>query len=365
MRQRPLRLLVQAVALAGVVAGSVGFAGLDKSIDLVVDGRTHTVHAMGGTVADVLQDQHIRIGEHDVVAPAPTTKVHDGSDVVVRYGRKLTVTLDGRTRDYWTTALTVDQALADLGLRADAARLSVSRSQPLGRQGLSMSMTTAKRATVAVDGRTLTATTFAPTVGALLTELGVSVGKDDRISVPASTPLAPGLQITVTRIVQKLTTATRAVGFGITKKKTDTLAQGTTKVQTKGKPGQQSVTWADVYTNGKLTAHRLVRAVVTIKPVQQVVLVGTKASSAGDPGSVSGTSGLNWGALADCESGGNPKAVNPAGYYGLYQFDVSTWQSVGGSGKPTDASSSEQTHRAQILYSRVGRSAWPVCGKYL
>jgi hypothetical protein len=28
---------------------------------------------------------------------------------------------------------------------------------------------------------------------------------------------------------------------------------------------------------------------------------------------------LNWRALARCESGGNPRAVNPAGYYGLYQ----------------------------------------------
>jgi soluble lytic murein transglycosylase-like protein len=74
---------------------------------------------------------------------------------------------------------------------------------------------------------------------------------------------------------------------------------------------------------------------------------------------------LNWAALADCESGGDPTAVNPAGYYGLYQFSVSTWESVGGSGLPSEASSSEQTMRAQILYDRTGASSWPVCGAYL
>jgi hypothetical protein len=74
---------------------------------------------------------------------------------------------------------------------------------------------------------------------------------------------------------------------------------------------------------------------------------------------------LNWRALARCESGGNPRAVNPAGYYGLYQFTPSTWRSVGGSGLPSHASSREQTLRAQILFRRSGSSPWPVCGRHL
>ncbi|HSI80224.1 MAG TPA: transglycosylase family protein [Solirubrobacterales bacterium] len=67
-------------------------------------------------------------------------------------------------------------------------------------------------------------------------------------------------------------------------------------------------------------------------------------------------------AIAACESGGDPGAVNPAGYYGKYQFDLSTWQSVGGSGNPAAASEAEQDYRAGLLYSRAGASPWPVCG---
>jgi hypothetical protein len=77
------------------------------------------------------------------------------------------------------------------------------------------------------------------------------------------------------------------------------------------------------------------------------------------------TGGLNWAALARCESGGNPRAVNPAGYYGLYQFSPSTWRSVGGSGLPSRASSAEQTRRAVILYHRSGAGQWPHCGPRL
>ena len=74
---------------------------------------------------------------------------------------------------------------------------------------------------------------------------------------------------------------------------------------------------------------------------------------------------LNWRALAQCESSGNPRAVNPAGYYGLYQFSPATWRSVGGSGLPSSASAAEQTMRAQILFRRAGSSPWPNCGHHL
>ena len=70
-------------------------------------------------------------------------------------------------------------------------------------------------------------------------------------------------------------------------------------------------------------------------------------------------SGMDWHRLAMLESGGNPSANTGNGYYGLYQFDLQTWQSVGGKGLPSDASAEEQTMRAQKLYEQRGTSPWP------
>jgi len=66
--------------------------------------------------------------------------------------------------------------------------------------------------------------------------------------------------------------------------------------------------------------------------------------------------------IAQCESGGNPRAVNPNGHYGKYQFDLQTWQSVGGSGNPINASEAEQDKRAAILYSQRGGQPWECKG---
>lgn len=69
-------------------------------------------------------------------------------------------------------------------------------------------------------------------------------------------------------------------------------------------------------------------------------------------------------AIASCESGGNPKAVDSSGtYHGKYQFSVQTWQGVGGSGDPAAASEAEQDKRAAMLYARSGPGQWPVCGQ--
>ena len=160
--------------------------------------------------------------------------------------------------------------------------------------------------------------------------------------------------------VEKVRTAKRErVRAGTVEVPTTKLAPGKRKVVRDGEPGVRKVVKLKTLHNGDQVRSRVVKRKLLREPRPRRVLVGRK------PWSVPGTEGLNWAALADCESGGNPNAVNPAGYYGLYQFDVSTWRSVGGSGLPTSASAGEQTYRAKLLYKQRGRSPWPNCGRLL
>lgn len=67
--------------------------------------------------------------------------------------------------------------------------------------------------------------------------------------------------------------------------------------------------------------------------------------------------------IAQCESGGNPRAVSPDGAYrGKYQFHRSTWRRMGGHGDPARASEAEQDRRALALYRMSGTSPWSGCG---
>jgi LysM repeat protein len=86
------------------------------------------------------------------------------------------------------------------------------------------------------------------------------------------------------------------------------------------------------------------------------------ASSAPPP---SGSSGVNWSAIAACESGGNWSINTGNGYYGGLQFTQQTWLAYGGGQyAPTAnlASAGEQIAVAERVAADVGLSAWPVCG---
>jgi LysM repeat protein len=75
--------------------------------------------------------------------------------------------------------------------------------------------------------------------------------------------------------------------------------------------------------------------------------------------------GTNWDALSQCEAGGNWATNTGNGYYGGLQFTQSSWNAVGGSGLPSDASREEQIARAQMLAARSGMGSWPACSAKL
>ena len=279
MISRPLRWAAQGAAVAVVAVGALTMAQYDKAVSLSLDGDTSSVHVFGSTVGDLLAKQDVPVGEHDIVQPAADAPLSDGDTVVIRYGRKLTVTMDGKTSDYWTTATSVDAALAELGIRADSAKLSVSRSEPLGRSGLALTITTPKNVTVNVDGGSKTVATTGPTVADALQQLEVTLGAQDRVNPAPETPLTEGLAVTINRVEKKSVSETQAVAFGVTNQDDANLAKGTKKTTTKGVAGEQSVTFDEVWVDGQLESRTQTGAQVTKNPVGQVVAVGTKAAT--------------------------------------------------------------------------------------
>ena len=99
----------------------------------------------------------------------------------------------------------------------------------------------------------------------------------------------------------------------------------------------------------------------------EITLIGVRQAEAAARAArnAAAVGGDRWAALRRCESGGNYETNTGNGYYGAYQFDLQTWQSVGGTGLPSDAPPWEQDARAQALFASRGSAPWPICGRYL
>ncbi|MET8081015.1 ubiquitin-like domain-containing protein [Streptomyces sp. NPDC005303] len=356
------RLLPQALVVAFLAGGTTAFVAKDKAIELTVDGKPRTLHTFADDAGELLAEEGVTVGAHDVVAPAPGERLESGDEVAVRYGRPLRLTLDGHRREVWTTARTVHGALEQLGVRAEGAYVSTSRSRRIGREGLALDVRTERTVTIMADGRARTIRTNAATVAEAVDEAGVTLSGMDTTSVaPGSFP-REGQTVTVLRITGSREVREELIPFREERSEDDSLFKGTEVVQQTGMPGVRRVTYSLRTVNGVQQKPRRTGVETVREPRAQVVRVGTKPM----PTSVRGADHLNWQGLAHCESGGRPNAVDPSGTYGgLYQFDTRTWELLGGSGRPQDAPAAEQTLRAKKLYVRRGASPWPHCGTRL
>lgn len=360
--RRSLQLSLFAVVLLGLIGGTLAFFVAQKSVTLTVDGQVRHVGTYADTVGDVLDDEGLEPAAHDVLLPAAGDAVRDGDTVVLNRARPLELTVDGVSRQVYVTALSVDEALGQLGYRADDLVLSASRSERLPLQGMRLTITTPKEIVLVSDGQQRVVTTTAATAGELLAEQGIALSETDKTSLYLDQALLNRMRLQVYRVQINEISETTAVPADKVETPNPEAFEGDRTVTTPGVAGQQVTRYRVTVVDGVETAREVLETAVTVAPVTERVTVGTKPR----PELAPSADGLNWAALAKCESGGRVDAVSSNGrYHGLYQFSVSTWQSVGGSGLPSDASADEQTYRAQLLYNKAGRGQWPHCGRYL
>ncbi|WP_165368021.1 resuscitation-promoting factor [Phytoactinopolyspora endophytica] len=397
MRPSVKTIAINASVVTALVAGGVAYMTFDNAVSLTVDGETETVHTFSGNVGDVLDGQGIEIGPNDDVVPSLDSTVEDGTEINVRYGRELTVTVDGTERSVWTTALSVDEALSELGIRDEGADVSVARSLDIDRSGLDFEVRTPKEITLVADGDEDQVTTTALTVREALADVDVELGDRDIVEPSLDAKLRGEAEVVVKRVTVEKDTVEKEIDFETVEKEDDSLEVGTTSVETEGQKGLLERELEKTYIDGELDDTEKLSEEVIDEPVDEVILVGTMEpepepdpepdppaeddddegsddsddsgdgdSDGGDGGGGDNVDGGVWDRLAECESGGDWSINTGNGYYGGLQFNLQTWQAYGGSGYPHENSKSEQIRIAErVRDDRGGYGAWPACSAKL
>jgi uncharacterized protein YabE (DUF348 family) len=371
LKNRWVKIAGQMVVMTALVLGLVAFVGNNKSVTLTVDGQASSVSTFGSTVPDVLPDADVQVGDLDEITPAASAEITDGSTIQVITAKPVKLTLDGTSKTVHSTSATVEDLLHELGVEEDS-----ELSAPLDAELASVStvtITTPKTVSITVDGETKKKITTAATIGDLLKEQKIKLGKDDELSDPKSTEIKDNLKLKITRIDrdQKIE-VTEPIEFETETKKDSSMYEGEQEITRSGVTGERTKTYALVLVDGEETERELVSNEITREPVTQQVSVGTKERPAPKPKASSGSNNTNvggtWQALAQCESGGNWAINTGNGYYGGLQFSQSSWIGAGG-GKyaplPHMASASEQIATAEVLRSNGGWGHWPACSAKL
>ncbi|MEJ7832583.1 MAG: transglycosylase family protein [Nocardioides sp.] len=366
LRSKTVLVALSVVALLAVAGTTYGYTTLRTTVTLSVDGKSQQVTAVGDTVGDILDAEGIEVGRYDIVAPDLDETVVDGSRINVRFARLLELTVDGETTTHWVTSTEVSSALGEIGATYGDARISTSRSMDIGRDGAELEIVTPKRLTVKIaDKKPLTQQITALTVDEVLTQLGVELGKHDRITPAVDREVNDGDRIVFTNVrVEKKSVKGQSIDFETVQRDDDSMVEGETSTVRAGRVGLRDVTYRLVYINGDLEVRKVLEQQLTRRPVDAIIAIGTAAPPEPEP-DFSGGSTV-WDALANCESGGNWAINTGNGYYGGLQFNLGTWQAYGGTGLPSDNSRETQIAVATRLRDAAGGyGSWPSCSAQL
>jgi resuscitation-promoting factor RpfB len=313
----------------------------------------------------VLADEGIDVGSHDALSPSPNAPIGDDGKIVLQRGRQLHLTIDGQKRDFWVRATTVGEALQQLNLTADGAKMSHGMGKEIPLNGMAVEIKTLKNITLFDGGNAPQALrTNAVTAGELLQELKLSLGPEDSLDPGADIKITNGAEIRVTRNGVTVVNETEAIEPEVQEVEDPNADKGTEVVVDPGVAGERIATYRITMKNGKEVGRQEIGSKTTREAKPKVVRVGTKK-----PPQPVISDGDVWDRLAKCEAGGNWAINTGNGYYGGLQFNISTWNANGGgqyASRPDLATREQQIAIAtKVRDGRGGYGAWPACSRKL
>jgi len=287
------------------------------------------------TVRQALEEAAIPFDASDLVEPSLDEELVASSyDINIYRARPVTV-VDGAIRKKIMSAYrTPVQIVAHAGMELrseDKTEMSLSSGASGGAASVQLIITRATPFTLVLYGKKTAAYTQAKTVADMLQEKGITLGKDDTLSVDARAPLAAGMVVELWREGKQTATVEEDVAFGTEQIQDADRETGFREVVTPGVNGKRTVTYEIEMKNGVEVGRTEIQSVTVAEPVKQVERVGIKPKYLPYTGGGSKTEWLAaagipeeyWGYadyMVGRESGWNPNAINKySGACGLAQ----------------------------------------------
>lgn len=274
---RPLRTRLLAIIALAVFSARTAFAAVNVTyaVDIVDDGAVQEVRTVKTNAEDILEQFNIELAAEDRLDTSAFTG-KDGSKIVINRVHNVTVINKGTPVDVRTAGTAAD-AVAAAGIElSDRDNLDCRADAPLT-EGMQIRVLYGHNVTITADGKTATYDVQGDTVADALKSAGIVLGENDETSPAVDTLLTSGMSITVGRVTYKdRSVENEAIPYETIEKKTDSLYEGETEIETQGKDGVRNVVYRDKLVDGDVAESTVVSEEILESPVNEVKLIGTK-----------------------------------------------------------------------------------------
>lgn len=352
-RWTPQRLVllrrIRVAACAGVtVAATVGMFLFTarKTVALTVNGETTTVTTYAMSAQRLLESQGITLKTHDIVeSSAGGDRITDRSVVTVRSAYQTTITIDGQRVPFWTTATSAEQLLSFFEQNeAAAAKVTVDIGNVYNKLTGGFVINENGPVTVIADGKSSEAPNGKLPAASILDAKGITLGKDDRVSVEKD---GGTTILRVRRVTHGQETRTVAVPHGTQTILDPNLEPGQTEIRQQGEDGETKQVFDVTYVDGHAESETLISETTTKIAIDTIVAVGPERpeeDSDGSADSGNGTTGDgsdssdSIGDSSGSETDGSSGSKDNTGSSGTAENGNSNSGNSGGSGNSNSGS---------------------------
>lgn len=354
-----------AVVLLSVISFRMSVAETSRPLEsgehvitLHDDGSEQGFYTKAKTLRTALEQAKVRLDPNDRTEPSLDQELVASSyEVNIYRARPVIVRDSGTETKVISPYRTGEQIAKHAGIAMndeDISTLAPSKDVVVEGAAEVLTIDRALPFTFVFYGNTSQSYTQAKTVGEMLDQKKITLGKNDTVEPSKDTPMTANMTVKIWRNGKQTMTQEEDVDFEIEKVKDADREVGFREVKTPGEKGKKTVTYEIIMENGVEVSRKSINEIVTKQPVKQVETVGSKSAFSGD---LAGA----FAALRQCESGGNYANKRNPMYRGAYQFGYGTWANYGGYYDPADAPPEVQDQAALELYQRRGWQPWPAC----
>jgi len=186
---------------------------------IVADGNRIEFVTTKSTVADVLAENGVRLGEHDDVSLPLQAEIKDGIELEIERAFPVRIQADGNTAEIYTTEANVREAIAKAGIR---------------------------------------------------------LGPLDKVEPPLTASLSAEAEVKIVRVERVVEETEHPLPFETVKKEDEALPKGKQKVVQQGKEGVLVKQIEKVYEDGVLVSEQVLARTVEQESLAKIVAIGTK-----------------------------------------------------------------------------------------
>lgn len=291
-------LVVVCVAMMFSSGGKAGFRPNNSNVVVLShDKQEQTIPTHAKTVGELLKRVDLKLNPGDVVEPSKDTEIV-GDNFRVNVYRAVPVTIvDGNQKTFVYSAAATPRSIAkQAGIliypEDNLTELPTDNFLTETSLGPRVIIDRATPVNLNLYGSPTALRTHAKTVGALLKEKNIRLGKDDSVQPAPSTPISANVQIFLVRKGTQIATVEEQIPMPVQTVEDDSLSFGTSAVRQQGAPGKKVITYQIQLQNGVEIGRTPIQEVVTEQPVTQIIARGKAVQIPSDKQAVMRLAGI-------------------------------------------------------------------------